>query len=788
MRWSQRDSRYRQGLIVACVLWVFVLGWYFYLVVVGADVPTWTVSIIGTLVGVAVIGNLRWRHVKASVERHKLPMIMLSTLFPPVDRLLREQERRDTIVEANRKIIGMMAQILTDNGLDSSISDGLTSRYVDPPGFAVDRLDVPTFAKGVAAEMSATDTEILLDRPADDVADLLALLYWDDYGGHGGQMALLWKKRGDALVEPLASVLISRLGGAAATVDEGELGTFLRKLPMYGFAEVQKYVDSRPAAVVDRMIDVLGSYAPTDAAGGAANWPVTTRKRLKAALNGAASEADQITTAARFCSGLVSPPAGPSQELLEFLYLRRFDRPRAIDMWRRRSPTLAGELAVVLAAGPQLARNDAVYARNTDCLTEIIEGLVEYSLASVQRIVVELRRHYDCAERVLEFVDSHHRVSIDPLELQHRVAGSTGTGLPTRAHLISGLSDTAVSAAVVKWAVKKAIGHKYPSMAKHQRDVAALVAAGEFTMRSGRCSPSVASTLAREAARANADAMLLAVLVERRYRNPFPDLGVVLGELSLRSLTLDPELVQRIRDRLEVGEWPTEVPGAFDGESTGVDTVELASLSAQLTELHRIVKNMPDERALARVRPLLADGTVLPHDDFDRLYLVMFDSKRGPVGALLDSLSSMTARLKGRLYDMVEPTATGCLEDVCDRADNRYYTFGHYTRYARLGVLPPNETFDEFATNFFDDVNCLLQLTNARRDFRRPASGPILEWEDVEVNLLYLGEPIRYDLYRIGEPGLREHSPLESEELTRLVGEQVLKPMIDHRSPPLRFP
>ncbi|MFW2336465.1 hypothetical protein [Ilumatobacter sp.] len=789
---SQNHKRWRIDTIV---IWAFVVACFVYLFTVHAPWQAGLLLLAGVAVAIAFLVVMRWRGIDPAAERRKPHIVALGILIPPFDRIVREAETGQAVARRNEAVIDRMDLVLGTYDMCSTVPDGVTREFVDSGHFGLAHLTVRECAERVAAQLTEQDRELFLSRPEDDVADVLSFLFWDLLGDRTEETTSHWLKRRDAVAEPLASVLIRQLGDQAATVDEGQLATFLRSLDAFASELVREYVDDIPAGVVNRMLDIISSYAPVTDDDASCEWPTVDEPALRIAVRGRPSEAAEIADAAAHCAAQL-PSGSRSAELFEFLYLRRFERDRAKAMWLAHSARLVRELAEVLSCGPQLPRDGEsfrTYSANVECLVRIIEAQADYSLAHVQRVVGEIARHQDRAEALATYLDPNRPLAIDPVEMLDQIRNATGHGLPTYDAEISRLQEPSVVIQVLQWHARRVVRRAYPAVAVADLDRASLLAVGEFSVRASHCTDDTRHVVAVNAGSASVASMLLAVLVGRRYADVSPDPVIEIGEAATRPGSLDPKLVRQIGEDLAVGRWPTAVP-SLERPDPGVDDETkpaLEAISSDVVELRHEVGRIPD-RTVARVHPLLNGTDGERPNEFDHLYLVTFDSEHGPLGALLDSLSSMSDPLRTRLRLMAASSPSdwpsgaprpGCLDEVCRRVDGDYYTFGHYTRYARLGSLPVAASFDSFAATFFDDVRCLLRLTNGQPDFHRANGRTAIEWEGVEVNLLSLGRPIRYDLYQPGEPGLRDQSSLEGDDLQRRVGEAALEPMTSHRSP-----
>jgi hypothetical protein len=809
MQLTEFDVR-RSGRVVATILWVVVAAAFVVLFVLDASGWAWLVYIGSCIVGVGLVGLLRQVRTDVEITRRGLVMVLVATMFPQVDRLLRHDEEVRAIGEQNANRLDCTATLLERYYLGRPPAE-LEQRCAMPSWYSTPvPVDVPTATRLAAEGLSDAVRAELVGADTTTIADALCVLYWAEFAGSNAQVQAnqLFCRRKREIIPVLATLLTRRDDlRQVRQITDDEFVHLLEKQAGFDLDLITRYATDPLPGVGRRMLQILESYAPTDRT---VPWPTADLTALQAEVSKSPPAlAAQISAVATYCSNLIAAPS-PTAGLLDFLYRRRFDPKAAIAAWSRKDERFRRELAQVLARSELLTGPDysgtgtptPTFGADVDAIQRILDALSEYSLPAVRAEIVELDHHLRDAENLHRFLGCIDHSVVDRSRVLDVIERTPPRGLPARADDLPWLRDVSVSRAVLVSEARSALGGASPSLTDAQRDTLSLIAVGEFVVRSNDVDlPHLSSFVARCAAGGDAARYLFTLLVDRAQgRIGGSTICEVLAGLPQRTRPDAEELVRRLDELLEIGEWPRAlpvVPGApTPGEAaesaarTGADVAdELQLLRADVGAVRASVESSPSAHFLSKLRRHLAGEVPWPTTEFDRLYLITFGSRHGPLGALIDVLTSDDAQCRRRLRELQRGLPTDepapCLDELFERVDDGYYQFTHYTHYARAGRVAAGESFEAFATTLFDDLSCLIKLTDHRPDFTEDPEGDevrFIEWEDIEVNLLSLGFPIRYDLWREDVPGLRRQASLEhAEKLAGDVGAEALEPLATHR-------
>ncbi len=197
----------------------------------------------------------------------------------------------------------------------------------------------------------------------------------------------------------------------------------------------------------------------------------------------------------------------------------------------------------------------------------------------------------------------------------------------------------------------------------------------------------------------------------------------------------------------------------------------LASLRAKLDQMYQRVGRLPDAEAGEALRTSLAevhaaverlmdrlDGRVEPPDGAGlEAYLVTFDEYSGPVADLIDCLAEpVTADQATFLHmelDVLDPTT---------------YCFGKYTRYTRLGIVPPGMAFEQWQELFHEDLQKVFErrrevLAAAGTHMVAPDAVTTLSLEGLAEDIEITEEPLHGTLGPVeaGPPATVDYHPPE---------------------------
>ncbi len=818
------------AFLLAALFWTVAGVAFVVLFVLDASRWTWLGSLAAALAIVVILGSIRWLLLDVERSRRSWEMIVLGTILPPVGRFLEEMERRVKTIRDNEAVVANMGYTLGAYALGDlppAVSETLRWK---PGGYsAPEELDVVTCAGEIARAMSTEKGRpFRLDAGEQVLGELLVILYCDRYrdAGNDATQENLWSERKGVLARHLATVLLRREELEHSGVGAAELADFLASRDRFALADVHRYVQTRPVTVSDRMEQVVELYRPVPDHRAEQGWPVIDKAELNRRVARQKQANKRIGTAAGYCASATTGQNPPSAELFELLYLVRFKPTAAITYWHARTEGLVPELARVLAYSDRLPSSAADFSRNPGLLGRLLASMRDYTLAAVHEEVVGLQRLLKRARRFADFLSGEgveHDVAVEPERLLDWLEPLTHDGLASGAQDWSWLRDPEVSNDVLARVGELALSRSHASL--DPRDVVdlALVLVGEFLVRTNAGPAGAEAAVARRAASASSSARVLFGLLRLRGRSEGTPvkLSRLLDELPAlaEEAKRDPTQVYRVTLQLRSGAWPTDsappVPqGPTDREALVEDVVqalaaelspdlghlerELSTLRRhvedvehfewqrvrpELAQLQQQVERLATREGIARLRDMLIGVTGAEPSDLDRYYLITYDSHTGPLSMLLDALAKMSAPLQEHLEACgAERDDAEAVKRVIKRAQTgAYYRFGHYTRYARIGRLPYDRDFDEFARTFFDDLECLLRVTDGQADFREPED--TIRWDGVEVTILSLGRPVRYDfrpdsLKRM----LRETRSVEEDALERRVGSEAVKPLKQHSS------